>query len=539
MKGGLKMSLVKPTKLQELERQVKDTKKVIQTKNYVIMVKTEENIELQKELLEKEKMTNMLHETIGATETKYYEAEARYRQSELEKKELLKKNANLQKALDSLKNSSIAKNSSNSSKPSSTDEYYTTKVYNNRPKTDRKAGGQQGHKGRTLQQLEATPSAIEIREEHQCLACGGEIIADGTYSVKQRIELKIERVVHEQRVQGGSCTTCGCKSHARHTEDYINPIQYGTSCKAFVNILRHVGYVSYPRISQMMSELTGLKMSKASIINYTKEFGVKAFNSMDKLLTSLIQSSVVHVDETTIKVKGKATRVAATVTNEITHLRVKGKHLAEELPEIFLELYQGIVVHDHDKKYYKNTMATHAECNAHILRYVTYYIELYKHKGATAFIDLLKKVNRERYAAIATGASCFPFDYQAEIRVRYREHLATWQSEHDKMVEQLSAEHIKKYHRNEQLLIHRLVKYEDAHLLFMQDFDVPFTNNEAERAFRILKILMNVSGTFRSEAHAHYVMSIQSLLGTARKQGLNILDVIERILKGEQDFLLK
>lgn len=531
MKGGANMTLIKPTKIHELERQIKDKKKVIQTKNHVIMVKKEENAELKKELLEKEKIANMLYEKIG-------EAEARYHQAELDKKELLKKNMNLQKALDSLKNSNIAKNSSNSSKPSSTDAY-TTKVYNNRPKTDRKAGGQKGHQGTTLQQMEATPSAIEVIEEQTCLACGGEIIGDGTYSAKQRVELKIETIIHEQRVQRGCCTTCGCKSHAKHTKDYINPIQYGTSCKAFVTLLRHYGYVSNQRIAQMMYELTGLKMSKASIINFTKEFGVKAATSMQEILKSLLQSPIVHVDETTIKVSGKLTRASTTTTQNGTYLSLKGKHLETETPDAFLELYSGILVHDHDKKYYKNTAVTHAECNAHILRYVTYYIELHKHKGAIAFIDLLKRVNKERHLAIATGITSFTPTYQTEIRKLYREHLSMWKTEYDNMTKDLSPEQVKKYHNGERLLIQRLVKYEDEHLLFIENFEVPFTNNEAERSFRILKTIMNISGTFRSESHAHYVMAIQSLLGTTRKQELNMLEAIYKTLTGEQNFLLK
>ncbi|MGL5041667.1 MAG: hypothetical protein ACRC6X_01010 [Culicoidibacterales bacterium] len=78
------MTRVKPTKIQELECQVSDKKRVIQTQNHVIMVKIAENIELQKELIKKDRAANLLHEIIG-------KAEARYRQSELEKEELLKK----------------------------------------------------------------------------------------------------------------------------------------------------------------------------------------------------------------------------------------------------------------------------------------------------------------------------------------------------------------------------------------------------------------------------------------------------------------
>ncbi|MGL5041665.1 MAG: IS66 family transposase [Culicoidibacterales bacterium] len=102
------------------------------------------------------------------------------------------------------------------------------------------------------------------------------------------------------------------------------------------------------------------------------------------------------------------------------------------------------------------------------------------------------------------------------------------------MVDQLSPKQVKKYHTNERLLIQRLGKYEGEHLLFIENFEVPFTNNEAERSFRSLKAIMHISGTFRSEKHAHYVMSIQSLLGTGRKQKLNMFDIIKNTLAGDR-----
>ncbi|MGL5042245.1 MAG: IS66 family transposase [Culicoidibacterales bacterium] len=235
---------------------------------------------------------------------------------------------------------------------------------------------------------------------------------------------------------------------------------------------------------------------------------------MPEILKALMIAHVVHVDETSIKVQGKLTCVRTEETNGVTSLSLKGSHLDKELPAVLLELYSGVLVHDHDKKYYKNTLVQHAECNAHILRYVTYYIELHKHQGAIDFDALLKRINKERHIAITSESTCFTAEYVQEIRLLYRTHLSTWQAEYDAMVDHLSPKQVKKYHTNERLLIQRLVKYEDAHLLFIENFEVPFTNNEAERSFGSLKAIMHISGTFRSEKHVHYVMSIQSLLGT-------------------------
>ena len=54
----------------------------------------------------------------------------------------------------------------------------------------------------------------------------------------------------------------------------------------------------------------------------------------------------------------------------------------------------------------------------------------------------------------------------------------------------------------------------------------PFTNNEAERDGRIIKLQQKISGRFRSLAGATDFTIIHTLLATAQKQGWNLLDTI-------------
>ncbi|MGL5041666.1 MAG: IS66 family transposase [Culicoidibacterales bacterium] len=130
--------------------------------------------------------------------------------------------------------------------------------------------------------------------------------------------------------------------------------------------------------------------------------------------------TVVHVDETSIKVQGKLTRVLTEARNGGTSLSLKGSHLNEELPAVLLELYNGVLVQDHDKKYDKNTIVQHAECNAHILRYVTYYIKLHKHPGAIDFDALLKRINKERHIAITSESTCLRWNLCKKLAHTYQ-----------------------------------------------------------------------------------------------------------------------
>ncbi len=58
------------------------------------------------------------------------------------------------------------------------------------------------------------------------------------------------------------------------------------------------------------------------------------------------------------------------------------------------------------------------------------------------------------------------------------------------------------------------------------DFEVPFTNNLAEQALRMMKVKMKISGGFRTPEGAQAFAALRSVIATARKQGLNILKAL-------------
>ncbi len=75
-------------------------------------------------------------------------------------------------------------------------------------------------------------------------------------------------------------------------------------------------------------------------------------------------------------------------------------------------------------------------------------------------------------------------------------------------------------------LLLRLHRFKDDVLRFLVDFEVPFTNNLAEQALRMMKVKMKISGGFRTPEGAHAFAALRSVIATARKQGLNILKAL-------------
>ena len=63
-------------------------------------------------------------------------------------------------------------------------------------------------------------------------------------------------------------------------------------------------------------------------------------------------------------------------------------------------------------------------------------------------------------------------------------------------------------------------------LRFLIDPRVPFTNNLAEQAVRMMKLRQKISGGFRSTQGASEFATLRSVIATAKKQGWNIVDTL-------------
>ena len=70
----------------------------------------------------------------------------------------------------------------------------------------------------------------------------------------------------------------------------------------------------------------------------------------------------------------------------------------------------------------------------------------------------------------------------------------------------------------------RLCDRKCAVLRFPTGLEVPFTNNEAERDLRMMKLRQKISRGFRSGNGAGNFAILRSVITTAGKQGWNIIE---------------
>ena len=440
--------------------------------------------------------------------------------------ELKKANQTVEKLTTRLK-----KNSTNSGKPSSTDSVYTKKIHNFREKTNRQIGGQKGHQGHTLK-MSKNPNKIINKKVDYC-DCGGIVENNTTYAAKQLIDIRIEVDVIEERVYEGKCSKCGKHHIGQFSEEFKNPVQYGKNIKALTTLLVDEGYISLNRYTKLIEDITNgkIKLSQGTIINFKKELANNSLPIIEKIKEKLIKSKVLHVDETGVRVTGGLGWLHTTTNNKFTlyHMHQKRKPGEDDDLEI-LSYFVGILMHDHFKAYYSYTTMTHAECNVHILRYLKSVVECFNRKGATNLLNFLTTINNEKKIAIQYGYTEFSKERIEEIEKKYVEILENWKEE---FLEENKGKNYSAVAIEERNLFNRLLEYKDEHLLFIRNFEVPFDNNMAERALRMIKTKLKVSGCFRGEDKGRNFAIIRSVIETAKRHNMNLYNTLIKLFNKE------
>ena len=86
---------------------------------------------------------------------------------------------------------------------------------------------------------------------------------------------------------------------------------------------------------------------------------------------------------------------------------------------------------------------------------------------------------------------------------------------------------VKKKRRIGHNLALRLLNFAECVLLFLHDLTAPFSNNEAERDLRMIKVRQKVYGCFRTEQGLKDFCTLRSIIETARKQGWDVLETLQ------------
>jgi transposase len=291
-------------------------------------------------------------------------------------------------------------------------------------------------------------------------------------------------------------------------------ITYGNSLKSLSAMLSLEGMVSINRIQQMLCELTGgrLNLSEGTISKWINDLSKCVAPAIDAIKGQLLASPVLHKDETGIRIN-KALHWLHVLGNQTHTLYLahqkRGNDADKEMG--ILPVYSGVLVHDHLKGLYDFT-CDHAECNAHILRYLKSAIESKNRKWAKDMIVLL--LHAKALVASCDAKPPAPEDIQ-KIHQQYDEILELGRLE-------FLRDEAPDYNGEDMKLLRRMKKFKTEHLRFLSDASVPFDNNQAERDLRMIKAKSKISGCFRAHNGGQVFAVLKSYTATLLKNKRNI-----------------
>jgi transposase len=427
----------------------------------------------------------------------------------------------------------LLKNSSNSSKPPSSDGF-KRKPKSRRVNGRASPGGQKGHPGSTLKRVAVADEVQVHAPPARCDGCGSKldmrqavIEANG----RQVIDLPPVRVkVIEHRLQSVRCR-CGRQHTGHYPEAVTQAVQYGPAVKAALVYLTQYQHVPMERCTGAMRDLFGVHISPASVHAAIARAHTLVTPIVDALIESLRHASVLHVDETGMWVVKKLHWLHSASTTDTVVYYVHARRGREGLLGFnVLPYFKGVAVHD-GWPAYDSFEIIHALCNAHHLRELEFVVDSTGQPWAKDMIDLLLQMNQ---AVNASADAVLPPKIAAAYRGQYRCLVEQgYEVNPETMTDPTCKDRrggIKQsFARN---LLRRLDKRDDDTLRFMTEAEVPFTNNLAERDIRMPKLKQKVSGCFRTVAGAQAYCSMRSYLGTLQKRSGNLMEALIALFAG-------
>lgn len=422
----------------------------------------------------------------------------------------------------------LAKNSQNSSKPPSSDGLKKPKPKSRRTQSGRNSGGQPGHMGSTLNQV-SDPDNVE---EHGVLCCEGchtslNGIAPIGIEKRQEFEVSAPKVtVTEHQISIVVCHKCGHVNKGKFPEHITQPTQYGPRVKALATYYSQYQLLPYARLQEIFRDVHQLEVSEGTLYNTNRTCYDKLEHFEDKVVGALKQSPLGHFDESGFRIKSTLQWLHVASTEQLTHYAAHEKRGNEAMDEIgILPEFTGRAIHDHWKSYF-NYDCSHGLCNSHYLRELDYHHEHYAQAWCQVLQDFLLDVKKQVEAAKLAGITDFSSEKTLELQKAYHAILDKGASEIPVLKTKASGKRGRKKQHPTKNLWDRLSNYPSEVLAFMHDFNVPFTNNQAEQDIRMNKVKQKISGCFRSQLGADIFCRIRGYISTVKKQGSNVIDAL-------------
>jgi transposase len=407
------------------------------------------------------------------------------------------------------------KNSNNSSLPPSKDENRPPRTSSLREKSNRKAGGQPGHEGKTLEMTDAPDEIIEHRACF-CPECGKDVSKfPFEFSGKRQvIDIPpIKQIVTEHRVYTCTCS-CGKIVESDFPVGVDSPVKYGKSIETLIGYLSVRQYLPFKRLQEMMNDIFKVQISEGGLHWLLNRLASKGADAYEMIRQRVLHSQVVGTDETGVKINGKNHWFWTWQNNRSTFIAPSTNRgtttIIENMSGISGEV---VLVHDCWKAHFQTPVKTHQLCTAHLERETKYLEERYKIAWPVRFRNMLREAHKLK-------KQFTPADYY------FPNPLCSLL---EKELDNLLSETLELKHKELIAFQKRITKYRDYVFTFLYHPNVPPDNNGSERAIRNVKVKQKISGQFKILSAAENFAILRSIIDTAIKNNQNVLQALNVI----------
>jgi transposase len=424
-------------------------------------------------------------------------------------------------------------NSSNSSKPPSSDGLAKPPPRSLRERSGRRPGKQPGAPGATLSQVDSPNETVE----HWPARCGGcqadltgaevvQVTRRQVFDLPERVPLRVS----EHRLACCRCA-CGMVTAADAPAGVDAPTQYGPGVAAAAAYLVVAHHIPIKRAALMLADLCGADVSVGWVAGQVRRAALGLTGFDQRVRVAVAAAPVVHFDETGTRVCGRNRWVHVACTPLLTAYHLDDKRGGDAIDAMGVLPTLGIgqtAVHDGWMPYLKDCYASpsHALCNAHHLRELAGWAETdpARHGWAQTLADLLREGKTLVDAAHGAGRAALDQQVLADLLGRWEQAIAAAYAANPPPPGKGRGKILS--------LIDRLRGFTTEIWRFTTDFTIPFDNNQAERDIRMVKLQPKISGSWRTTGGAHDWLRVRSYVSTLRKNGIHTLTALRDALTG-------
>ena len=369
----------------------------------------------------------------------------------------------------------------------------------------KRPGAKQGHPGARR----AKPERIDWRAEHRadnCPDCGGRLKRCAETRLRYTEDIPdIAPEVTEHTIHHDWCPKCRKKVEPP-VVDALPGCTLGNRVLVLSAWLHYALGNTLSQIVEVFNFHLQMKLTDGGLVQMWYRLQAILFAWYEQIQAEALQSATLHADETGWRVDGKTHWLWCFGNPDATYYMIDRSRGSPALAKFFIEEFSGTLVSDFWAAYNAVECALRQTCLVHLLRELE-QTDKYKSPGEhwPAFAKKLRRLVGDAIRLWRKQAELLPETY-ASRRGRL----------HRRLAEMIDTDW---HDGNAKRLVKRLRRHQDHLLTFLDQEDVPFDNNHAERSIRPAVILRKNSYGNRSQRGADCQAVLMSVFRTLKQRG--------------------